>query len=539
MTTPHEQNEGLVRAQRALDENPGDTKLMIDYAECLLADGQFGRGMEVAQRAADLAPDDFRVLRFLSGAQTALGDLPGAAKSGERAVRIDRSNVEARLHVAGVHVAMGQSVLALPHLMAAVNGPKPSAYAWRLLSTALAEMGRMERAIEAVDHAIAGAPDEIEYLLHRASLLTERRRYDEALAQMDLVLQQDPDQAAALVVRSGLLETLGRSESALADAERAAALKPDEAGYRWHLAHLRARAGLAEGVPIPDDADLAAQAEHWAASHLPPVRSRPPPAAGFVAACRLQARIVLSILLREMRTRFGRSRLGYFWAVVEPIGHLATLGSVFSYLNHGRPPLGTDLYVFYITGLVPYLMFSHVVGELMPLLSSSGAVLSLPIVRQIDVIAAKSLLVLATDGLVAFIMMAAFTLMGRPGLPADLLPCMMALGAVWLLGVGFGTVNMIIVEYFPTWETIVQALLRVMYFGSGIYYSPLAMPSWLRNVLTLNPVLQCVEWFRSGFFAQYEPHWLDIGYLFSWIVGLMLIGFALLRTLRRRLVAIG
>jgi capsular polysaccharide transport system permease protein len=58
----------------------------------------------------------------------------------------------------------------------------------------------------------------------------------------------------------------------------------------------------------------------------------------------------------------------------------------------------------------------------------------------------------------------------------------------------------------------------------------------VRDTLAWNPVLQGVELFRSGFFPQYEPHWLDVNYLLVWVVASVGIGFALERSLRARMV---
>ena len=35
----------------------------------------------------------------------------------------------------------------------------------------------------------------------------------------------------------------------------------------------------------------------------------------------------------------------------------------------------------------------------------------------------------------------------------------------------------------------------------------------MRDILAWNPILHAVDWFRSSFFAEYEPHWLDRSYL--------------------------
>ena len=81
-----------------------------------------------------------------------------------------------------------------------------------------------------------------------------------------------------------------------------------------------------------------------------------------------------------------------------------------------------------------------------------------------------------------------------------------------------------------------QIRLRLLYVASGIYYSPIAMPDWVREALAWNPILQGIEFFRSGFFPQYEPHWLNPSYLVTWAVAAIGLGFGLERALRVRMV---
>ena len=61
------------------------------------------------------------------------------------------------------------------------------------------------------------------------------------------------------------------------------------------------------------------------------------------------------------------------------------------------------------------------------------------------------------------------------------------------------------------------------------------MPDWARDILSWNPVLQAIDWFRAGFFATYQPHWLDRRYLVTVTLIALLLGLGLERALRRRL----
>ena len=74
-----------------------------------------------------------------------------------------------------------------------------------------------------------------------------------------------------------------------------------------------------------------------------------------------------------------------------------------------------------------------------------------------------------------------------------------------------------------------------IYFISGIFYVPGMMPDWAREVLLWNPLLHAIDWFRSGFFGVYRPHWLDPSYLTILAIVALLGGMGLERALRRKL----
>src|SRR5712675_825636 len=74
----------------------------------------------------------------------------------------------------------------------------------------------------------------------------------------------------------------------------------------------------------------------------------------FAERLRTQCRVIQALIIRETRTRFGDAKLGYGWALLEPILHIKLLSARFSLLMQGRPPIGTHFFIFYFTGLIRY-----------------------------------------------------------------------------------------------------------------------------------------------------------------------------------------
>ena len=104
-----------------------------------------------------------------------------------------------------------------------------------------------------------------------------------------------------------------------------------------------------------------------------------------------------------------------------------------------------------------------------------------------------------------------------------------------LLGCGVGFVNAVLQTLSRSWDKLWNNATRLLYFFSGIFYVPGMMPDWARDILAWNPLLHAIDWFRAGFFVDYQPHWLDRRYLLMAAVLSVLVGLALKRGLRCRL----
>lgn len=520
------------QALHAAKRDPRNLSALLQAATAMFAAGQPNDAVHYARAAVAIDPRDFSALRTLSGLLSMTGELEEAESVARRAIARCPDDPEARLHLGGIQITLGRFHDAVENLVAHVRATDARPEGWATLSSALAHLGRTERALDAISRAIILRPCDLEYRLHRASLLTSRARFGDALVELDAAAAMAPKDARVHRMASGNYEALGDLTSAYAAARLAADLAPDDAENQRHLTHLT----QAMGLPSARLGDHLVGRHSWSPSEGSVRRkARPAPSGGPAALIAERWQVVYAIMLRDMRIRFSRSWLGYFWAIFEPISHLMTLGVMFYLVNQGPPPVGTSLFAFYASGLIPYLMFAHIATEVMHARAGSGALLMLPRVKPTDIIAARSLLNLATEIAVGMIVFSAFGVLALSGTPSNFLRCAEATVLLALLGTGIGAINMVTCEILHSWETFFAAIVRLLYFGSGIYYSPVYMPDAVRRILEWNPVLQGVELFRTGFFHGYHPLWVHPEYLYAWAVTSLTIGLALERATRRKM----
>ena len=163
----------------------------------------------------------------------------------------------------------------------------------------------------------------------------------------------------------------------------------------------------------------------------------------FWAAARLQARVVGSLVLRETRVRYGRSKLGYTWALAEPIFFVTALSAIF-YAGGVRPPHGDNMGVFFATGILPFITFRNIASQMGSSLEANEALLHFPIVKELDTLYARAILETSTSLLVVFIMLSVLIAFFGAPYPNDVVHMAQAYFAMAALGFGVGAINAVV-----------------------------------------------------------------------------------------------
>jgi ABC-type polysaccharide/polyol phosphate export permease/Flp pilus assembly protein TadD len=519
-----ELDRAILHAGTASDLDPHSFEFAVHAAGLCETAGRYQDAVDYLIRAAAVTPDVSTVLRRMSGLKFALEEPEEAVALALRALSLAPGDRQNALHAGELLLRAGRFDEAVDIIGGALAINPQDEVALRLLSAAQMLRGRITDALEAIDRAVAVAPDIAEYHLHRANLLYRLGRLDEAAETFGRAAALDPSNPDAKRSQLTVYFDSGRFTEALAVGGELIRAAPENEEYAQAVLQILNR--RFETL----DGDYVVLGER---ATRPQRQPRPPP--GFFETLRTQGRVIHALIIRETRTRFGDSKLGYGWALLEPIAHILMLSLVFAVLMRGRPPIGEEFFIFYYTGIIPYHMFVHTSSSMTYAIASNGSLLQLPLVGTFDVLMARGLLELLTDALVAVILLAGFGALGLGALPQDFAGVSVSLLVVWLLGCGCGFVNAVINAFAKSWDKIWAQLTRLLYFCSGIFYVPGMMPEWIRDILAWNPILHAVDWFRSSFFREYEPHWLDRSYLVMAAVVTLLAGLGLERGLQRRL----
>jgi capsular polysaccharide transport system permease protein len=241
------------------------------------------------------------------------------------------------------------------------------------------------------------------------------------------------------------------------------------------------------------------------------------------------------MMLREMATTYGKSSMGYLWAVLEPIGAVAVLSIAFS-IALQNPALGNSFPLFYATGYLPFMFYNTMQNSVGATLRENIQLLFYPRVTYMDAIFSRFLLVTITQFLVAFIVFYGIIILDSVNQRLDLMAIVGSLMVAAFLGLGVGVLNCVIIHLMPSWRQMWSIITRPIFLISCIFYLFDSLPTWVQTILWFNPLVHIIGYTRTGFYSLYKADYVVLAYPLA-IGGVTLfIGLALLRRHARDLI---
>ena len=242
---------------------------------------------------------------------------------------------------------------------------------------------------------------------------------------------------------------------------------------------------------------------------------------------------VHALLMRELKTRFGSSKLGYFWAIVEPVGQVAILAILFTLIGR-RSIAGVPVALFIITGVMTYSVFRKITTNLSKAISSNRALLTYRQVSPIDPVLTRFVIEFATFFIIYLIIISIMTWVYVYSFPADVLGVILASILLMCFSLGLALCLSCLLAYWADADKIITMIMRPMFFISGVFYCATMIPNKYWFLFDWNPVFHAIELSRSSFFETYESPIGDWKFLFftslvSLVLGLMLYRFNRIR----------
>ena len=258
--------------------------------------------------------------------------------------------------------------------------------------------------------------------------------------------------------------------------------------------------------------------------------------------------LTLNLTLRELRSRYKKSFLGWSWSLLNPLSTVIVYSIVFSFLlkipvPRGDPSGLKNFATFLLCGLLPWNYLSNGMNASMgSLIGNANLIKKVYFPREVFVVSAiGSLLVsfLIELGVLAAILL----VMGNMVLPwIPVVLVIVVIQSFFVLGIGF--LLSVLNVYFRDVQHLISIALMALFYSAPIVYPVSLVPKhtdiWgvevpLRAIYNLNPLVVLVECYRDAMYDLRFPPVLDLLYLIGWSAALMAIGLAVFQKLDRRL----
>lgn len=253
--------------------------------------------------------------------------------------------------------------------------------------------------------------------------------------------------------------------------------------------------------------------------------------------------LLWNLTLRELRTKYRRSFLGWAWSMLNPLATVAIYGFVFGVLFDAQAPVGDpsgveSFAVFMLCGLLPWNFFALVNNLGMgAIANNAGLVRRVAFPRETLVFAnvGHACVQFAIEMALLAVVLAIVGTGYWPWIPLVLVT-MVLLAA---FATGFALALSALAVYFRDLTYLWAIALQVWFFATPVVYPPSLIdanaPSWAARILEQNPTSRFAEVFRAMLYDGSAPPWGSLGILALWSIAALVLGWWIFTRLARRL----
>ncbi|HZL93683.1 MAG TPA: ABC transporter permease [Vicinamibacterales bacterium] len=243
----------------------------------------------------------------------------------------------------------------------------------------------------------------------------------------------------------------------------------------------------------------------------------------------VQRDVIYALLIREVSSKFGKSRASFLWVLFEPVAHLVFPLAMFGFAFERTLP-GIDYPVFLVYGFLPFLLFKTICLQTMEGARVNRGLMSYRQVLLMDVFVANALASCSVEAMVFAVVLTGVAMLGFDVLPSWPMELGGVLALTVLFAFGLGLLFGALTSVVPDAKSVVRVLFIPLYFLSGILFPISRFPEEWVQWLAINPVLHLVEMSRGAAVAHYVPmRLMSLEYVAAVTVVSLFIGLALYR----------
>ena len=252
--------------------------------------------------------------------------------------------------------------------------------------------------------------------------------------------------------------------------------------------------------------------------------------------------LLWNLTLRELRTKYRKSVLGWTWSMLNPLATVAIYSFVFGHLFGADAPIGVNSGVrsfalYLLCALLPWNFFLLVTNLGMnSMLANAALVRKVAFPREVLVFSNSlhgvvQFSIEMTLLTVAMVIAGSYFFVWIPVVMLQML--LLALFATGLaMALAAGNV------YFRDLGYLWQIFSQMWFFATPIVYMPSLIegkvPNWVEMILKLNPMAVFAQGFRRSMYDSAFPGWDNLGACAAVALISMVLGWAIFTKLSRR-----
>ena len=240
----------------------------------------------------------------------------------------------------------------------------------------------------------------------------------------------------------------------------------------------------------------------------------------------VQQAVIKALFMREIKTRFGKYRLGYLWAVLEPAAHLMVLVGIFGFVMHRTMP-DISFPVFLVNGIIPYFMFSDITNRSITAIDANQGLFNYRPVKPIDTVVARAVLEFFIYLFVYVVLMIILCVIGEPISFPTVTTLLLTWGILLIFSTGIGLIFMVVGNLFPETEKFLPIVIKPFYFISCVMFPLHAVPKEYWPYLLWNPIVHIVELTRSSVVVGYHSDGVSLNYILVVTLCILFLGLSL------------
>lgn len=246
--------------------------------------------------------------------------------------------------------------------------------------------------------------------------------------------------------------------------------------------------------------------------------------------------VTLGLLMRELKTRFGNYRMGYAWALLDPLITMAVFCVIFG-IRQRNGFGGAEAPVFIASGYLPFLIFQNTANRSVSAVSANKGLFCYRQVTAFSTLFSRFVLESSIGILVAIILIMILVWSGFDAIPADPLAVIMGYGTLMIFSFGLGTLFCVLANLSTEADKLIPILMRPLLWISAVFFPLAAVPQNYQHLLLWNPIVHALELIRSGWIAGFQTQGGSWHYLFGTTLILLVFAMSAYRLSHRRLIA--